>query len=72
MLRVPLLLLLVCPAAAYIRIATAVGGDVVKGAGDLTKGGKVGLYTVLLQAGMNIIVTLWVCLNIYRKTSKSI
>lgn len=49
MLRVPLLLLLVCPAAAYIRIATAVGGDVVKGAGDLTKGGKVGLYTVLLQ-----------------------
>ena len=55
MLRVPLLLLLVCPAAAYIRIATAVGGDVVKGAGDLTKGGKVGLYTVLLQAGMNII-----------------
>eukprot|EP00435_Cladocopium_sp_Y103_P040706 s2701_g11.t1 len=49
MLRVPLLLLLVCPAAAYVRIATAVGGDVVKEAGSLTKGGKVGLYTVLLQ-----------------------
>eukprot|EP00913_Durusdinium_trenchii_P024405 g22912.t1 len=43
------LLTLLTPATAYIRSATAVSGDVVKGAGDLTKGGKVGLYTVLLQ-----------------------
>lgn len=33
----------------YVRMATAVGGDVVLGAGNLTQGGKVGLYTVLLQ-----------------------
>lgn len=49
MLRLALALLL-APAAAYVRSATAVGGDVVKGAGSLTKGGKVGLYTALLQA----------------------
>ena len=35
----------------YVRMATAVGGDVVLGAGNLTQGGKVGLYTVLLQVG---------------------
>ena len=39
----------------YVRVATAVGGDVVLGAGNLTHGGKVGLYTVLLQVGNCII-----------------
>eukprot|EP00435_Cladocopium_sp_Y103_P009262 s1734_g2.t1 len=34
---------------AYARLATAVTGEVVKGAGNLTMGGKVGTYTVLLQ-----------------------
>jgi len=37
------------PVLGYIRSATAVTGDVVKGAGDLTKGGKVGIYATLLQ-----------------------
>lgn len=44
------LLLSLAPVAnGYVRMATAVGGDVVLGAGNLTQGGKVGLYTVLLQ-----------------------
>ena len=51
------LLLSLAPVAnGYVRMATAVGGDVVLGAGNLTQGGKVGLYTVLLQAG---VVMLW-------------
>ncbi|CAL1170277.1 unnamed protein product [Cladocopium goreaui] len=37
------------PVLGYIRSATAVTGDVVKGAGNLTKGGKVGIYATLLQ-----------------------
>eukprot|EP00438_Fugacium_kawagutii_P023002 Skav214373 [mRNA] locus=scaffold822:134423:147931:+ [translate_table: standard] len=36
-------------AVAWYRIATAVEGSVVKEAGNLTMGGKVGTYTVLLQ-----------------------
>ena len=39
----------------YVRMATAVGGDVVLGAGNLTQGGKVGLYTVLLQVGRHAV-----------------
>ncbi len=43
------LLALVAPASAWYRTAISVTGDVVKGAGNLTMGGKVGTYTVLLQ-----------------------
>ena len=48
-LRLAVLLSLVAPALAWYRTAISVTGDVVKGAGNLTMGGKVGTYTVLLQ-----------------------
>eukprot|EP00438_Fugacium_kawagutii_P007555 Skav217694 [mRNA] locus=scaffold1925:87183:106738:- [translate_table: standard] len=37
------------PVSAWVRAAAAVPGDVVKSAGNLTKGGKVGIYATLLQ-----------------------
>eukprot|EP00435_Cladocopium_sp_Y103_P045154 s2500_g12.t2 len=44
-----LLSALLTPALAYYRTAIAIDGQVVKDAGNLTMGGKIGTYTVLLQ-----------------------
>ncbi|CAL1170537.1 unnamed protein product [Cladocopium goreaui] len=49
MMRLVLLSALLTSASAYYRAAVDVGGDVVAGAGNLTGGGKIGTYTVLLQ-----------------------
>ncbi|CAK9057075.1 unnamed protein product [Durusdinium trenchii] len=48
-LKAVLLASFLAPATAWYRYAQMVTGDVVKEAGNLTMGGKVGTYTVLIQ-----------------------
>lgn len=63
-MRAVLLSAILAPALAYFREAQAVTGEVVKGAGNLTMGGKIGTYTVLLQVlnpGMGDLTLLMEC-----------